>query len=137
MTFNQLSKNKQIRIPQRRKSRAPLLKGKPQHRGVVKKIFILTPKKPNSAKRKVAKVYIWKKSLRYDRTRYAIAYIPGTGHNLHDNSVVLLRGGGVPDLIGVNYHLIRGKMDFSEAELFERKKSRSKYGIMNFNRKCL
>jgi len=135
MTFNQQCKKKHTKIPKKTKCLTPLLKGKPQHKVIIKKVFELTPKKPNSAKRKVAKVYVWKKSLLYDRTRFTFAYIPGNGHNLHENSAVLIRGGKVPDLIGVHYHLVKGTLDFSAVEEFERKKSRSKYGIKNFDRK--
>ena len=97
----------------------PALKGNPQKRGVCVKIFIRTPKKPNSAQRKVAKVKL-SNNLKVE------AYIPGEGHNLQKFSVVLLKGGRVPDLPGVKYHLVRGKYDFQG--LKNRKNSRSLYG---------
>lgn len=88
-------------------------------RGICVKVYIRTPKKPNSAQRKVAKVKL--------STRQRVeVYIPGEGHNLQEYSVVLVRGGRVPDLPGVKYHLIRGKLDFKGVK--NRKQSRSKYG---------
>lgn len=95
------------------------LKQCPQKRGVCVKVFIKTPKKPNSAQRKVAKV-------RLSYGKKVEAYIPGEGHNLQDYSVVLMRGGRVKDLPGVKYHLIRGKFDFQGVK--NRKTSRSLYG---------
>jgi small subunit ribosomal protein S12 len=97
----------------------PALNKNPQKRGVCIKIFIRTPKKPNSAQRKVAKVKL-------SNNKKVEAYIPGEGHNLQKFSVVLLRGGRVPDLPGVKYHLIRGKYDFQG--LKTRKNARSLYG---------
>lgn len=111
------------KIKQRRakKSKAPALKFCPQHRGIVKKSFIVTPRKPNSAKRKVAKVLIC-------RTRRVVdIYLEGILLNrLNPHSVVLVRGRGPRDLPGVNYHAIRGKGDFPP--LLNRRKGRSKYG---------
>lgn len=101
------------------KKKTPALNKNPQRKGVCAKIIIRTPKKPNSAQRKVAKVKILS-------GRRVEAYIPGEGHNLQEYSVVLLRGGRVPDLPGVKYHLIRGKYDFQG--LKNRKNRRSFYG---------
>jgi len=86
------------------------------------KVYTTKPKKPNSAIRKIAKV-------RLSTGRRLIAYIPGQGHNLQEHSVVMIRGGRVPDLPGVHYHIIRGKYDFTGAETFERRKRRSKFGV--------
>jgi small subunit ribosomal protein S12 len=91
----------------------------PLKRGVCTKVYTMTPKKPNSAVRKVAKVKLSNKSE-------VIAYIPGIGHNLQEHSVVLIRGGRVKDLPGVKYHIVRGKLD--TAGVKDRKSSRSKYG---------
>lgn len=95
------------------------MKGNPQKKGVCLKVYTRTPKKPNSAIRKIAKVRLTNKIN-------IIAYIPGEGHNLQEHSVVLVRGGRVKDLPGVRYHLIRGKYDFQG--LLNRRKKRSKYG---------
>jgi small subunit ribosomal protein S12 len=100
-------------------NKVPALEKNPQKKGVCMKIFTKTPRKPNSALRKVAKV-------RLTNGRRVEAYIPGMGHNLQEYSVVLMRGGRVKDLPGVKYHLIRGKFDF--AGLHQRKTGRSKYG---------
>jgi len=96
-----------------------LPKGSPFKRGVCLKVYTTTPKKPNSALRKVAKV-------RLTNGDEVIAYIPGIGHNLQEHSVVMIRGGKVKDLPGVRYHIIRGKLDATGVE--GRKRSRSKYG---------
>ena len=101
------------------KSKTPALKGSPQRRGVCTRVFTHTPKKPNSALRKVARV-------RLTSGVEVTAYIPGIGHNLQEHSVVMIRGGRVKDLPGIKYHLIRGKFDF--LGLKNRKTSRSKYG---------
>jgi small subunit ribosomal protein S12 len=100
-------------------NKVPALEQNPQKKGVCVKVFTKTPRKPNSALRKVAKVKL-------TNGRKVDAYIPGIGHNLQEYSVVLMRGGRVKDLPGVKYHLVRGKFDFSG--LHERKTSRSKYG---------
>jgi len=116
-TINQL-----IRLgrePKKWKSKSPALEGCPQKRGVCIRVYTTTPKKPNSALRKVAKV-------RLSNGREVIAYIPGIGHNLQEHSVVLVRGGRVKDLPGVKYHIIRGALDAAGVE--NRRKSRSKYG---------
>ena len=107
------------RKPARVKSDAPALKGAPQRRGVCTRVYTVTPKKPNSALRKVARV-------RLTSGVEVTAYIPGVGHTLQEHSVVLVRGGRVKDLPGVRYHIIRGALDSSGVE--NRKQSRSKYG---------
>jgi small subunit ribosomal protein S12 len=117
-TLNQLLFN-YCRKKKRHKSRAPLLKKNPHKRGVCVKIFTRSPKKPNSASRKVAKVRI-KGGKKID------IFIPGEGHNLQEYSVVLFRGGRVPDLPGVRYKLIRGVYDL--AGIKARRTSRSMYG---------
>lgn len=116
-TVNQL-----VRKPRRKKvvkTKVPALTGRPQVRGVCKKVYTTTPKKPNSALRKVARV-------RLTNGFEVIAYIPGEGHNLQEHSVVMLRGGKVPDLPGVRYHIIRGVLDTQGIK--DRKVRRSKYG---------
>ncbi|MGE0707222.1 MAG: 30S ribosomal protein S12 [Planctomycetota bacterium] len=116
-TINQL-----VRAPRkqkRRKSKTPLLEGCPQKRGVCLQVKTMTPKKPNSALRKIARV-------RLSNGREVTAYIPGEGHNLQEHSIVLVRGGRVRDLPGVRYHIIRGTLDALGVE--GRKQSRSKYG---------
>jgi len=117
-TYNQLYKQN-CRILKKHKNKTPALLKNPQQKGVCIKIFIRTPKKPNSALRKVAKVKL-------SNGKKVDAYIPGEGHNLQKYSIVLMRGGRVPDLPGVKYHLIRGKYDFQG--LKNRKTSRSIYG---------
>jgi len=102
-----------------RKSRAPALQGCPQKRGVCVRVYTVTPKKPNSALRKVARV-------RLTNGIEVTAYIPGIGHNLQEHSVVLVRGGRVRDLPGVRYKIIRGALDAAGVQ--NRRKSRSKYG---------
>ena len=103
----------------RAKSSTPALKGSPQKRGVCTRVYTSTPKKPNSALRKVARV-------RLTNGIEVTAYIPGEGHNLQEHSLVLLRGGRVKDLPGVRYHIIRGTLD--TAGVTDRKQGRSKYG---------
>jgi len=102
-----------------KKSTAPALKNSPQKRGVCTRVYTTTPKKPNSALRKVARV-------RLTNGIEVTAYIPGIGHNLQEHSVVLVRGGRVKDLPGVRYHIVRGSLD--TAGVNNRKQSRSKYG---------
>ncbi|MDQ3024664.1 MAG: 30S ribosomal protein S12 [bacterium] len=116
-TINQLIRHGR-EVP-RVKSKSPALKACPQRRGVCTRVWTVTPKKPNSALRKVARV---KLTSGFEVT----AYIPGIGHNLAEHSVVLVRGGRVPDLPGVRYHIIRGTLD--AAGTANRKQSRSKYG---------
>jgi small subunit ribosomal protein S12 len=103
----------------RAKSKSPALRGSPQRRGVCTRVYTATPKKPNSALRKVARV-------RLTSGIEVTAYIPGIGHNLQEHSIVLVRGGRVKDLPGVRYKVIRGALDTAAAA--DRKKARSKYG---------
>ena len=116
-TINQLIKFGRNRKAKRRK--APALKGCPLKRGVCTRVYTTTPKKPNSALRKVARV-------RLTSGIEVSAYIPGAGHNLQEHSVVLVRGGRVKDLPGVRYHIVRGSFDTAGVE--GRRQSRSKYG---------
>lgn len=107
------------RVVQKAKTKAPAMQSSPQKRGVCTKVYTTTPKKPNSALRKVAKV-------RLVNGFEVIAYIPGEGHNLQEHSVVLIRGGRVKDLPGVRYHIIRGALDTQGVK--DRKQGRSLYG---------
>ena len=107
------------RKTKRSKTKTPALKGSPQRRGVCTRVFTMTPKKPNSALRKVARV-------RLTGGSEVNAYIPGVGHNLQEHSIVLVRGGRVRDLPGVRYHIIRGTQDAQSVG--DRKQARSKYG---------
>ena len=116
-TVNQLIRKPRQDKPSRNK--VPALKGCPQRRGVCTRVYTTTPKKPNSALRKVAKV-------RLTNQREVISYIPGEGHNLQEHSVVLIRGGRVRDLPGVRYHVLRGVLDTQGVK--DRRQSRSKYG---------
>lgn len=116
-TLNQLVR-KGRKVTQKKTS-APALKGNPQKRGVCTRVYTSTPKKPNSALRKVARV-------RLTSGIEVTSYIPGEGHNLQEHSIVLVRGGRVKDLPGVRYHIIRGTLDASGVE--GRNQSRSKYG---------
>jgi len=116
-TVNQLCKN--IRRLKKTLNRVPALEGSPQKKGVCLKVFTRTPKKPNSALRKVAR-------LRISTKKKISAYIPGEGHTLQQYSTVLMRGGRVKDLPGIKYHLVRGKYDF--LGLKNRRQARSKYG---------
>src|SRR6266446_5616844 len=116
-TINQLIKRG--RAKQRAKQAAPALQGSPQKRGVCTRVYTTTPKKPNSALRKVCRV---KLTNGYEVT----SYIPGVGHNLQEHSIVLIRGGRVKDLPGVRYHTVRGTLDAQGVA--NRKQSRSKYG---------
>lgn len=116
-TINQLIRKGRTRVVQ--KTKAPALASCPQKRGVCTRVYTSTPKKPNSALRKVARV-------RLTNQIEVTAYIPGEGHNLQEHSIVMIRGGRVKDLPGVRYHIIRGTMDTSGVA--ERKRSRSKYG---------
>ena len=116
-TINQLvRKGRQTKVV---KTSTPALKGSPQRRGVCTRVYTTTPKKPNSALRKVAKV-------RLVNGYEVISYIGGEGHNLQEHSVVLIRGGRVKDLPGVRYHIVRGSLDTQGVK--DRKQSRSKYG---------
>ena len=116
-TINQLVRKS--RKSMQEKSKAPALKNCPQKRGVCTRVYTSTPKKPNSALRKVARV-------RLTNSIEVTAYIPGIGHNLQEHSVVLIRGGRVKDLPGVRYHIVRGTLDC--AGVNDRKQSRSLYG---------
>lgn len=116
-TINQLVKHG--RKKQRRKTTAPALQRSPQKRGVCTRVYTQTPKKPNSALRKVARV-------RLTNGVEVTSYIPGIGHNLQEHSVVLIRGGRVKDLPGVRYHVIRGTLDSIGVQ--DRRQGRSKYG---------
>ncbi len=125
LTINQLIFKKQQRLKKKKLNKSKALLKCPQRKGVCLKVYIKTPKKPNSALRKVAKVKLTNKKT-------IIGYIPGIGHKLQEHSIVLVRGGRVPDLPGVKYHLVRGKYDLQG--LMTRKTSRSKYGTKK-NRK--
>ncbi len=116
-TINQLVRKGRTKIKSRTKS--PALKSSPQKRGVCVRVYTSTPKKPNSALRKVARV-------RLTNGMEITAYVPGEGHNLQEHSIVLVRGGRVKDLPGVRYHIVRGTLD--SAGVQKRKRSRSKYG---------
>ena len=117
-TISQLVRKGRTKI--RFKSTAPALKNSPLKRGVCTRVYTVTPKKPNSALRKVARV-------RLTNGIEVTAYIPGEGHNLQEHSIVLIRGGRVKDLPGVRYHIVRGSLD--TAGVAGRKQSRSKYGL--------
>ena len=116
-TINQLIRNP--RAPQVARNKVPALQASPQKRGVCTRVYTTTPKKPNSALRKVARV-------RLTNGFEVTSYIPGEGHNLQEHSVVLIRGGRVKDLPGVRYHIIRGTLDTSGVS--NRRQGRSKYG---------
>ena len=116
-TINQLVRKGRTNI--KNKSKSPALDSCPQRRGVCTRVYTTTPKKPNSAMRKVARV-------RLTNGKEVNVYIPGEGHNLQEHSIVLIRGGRVKDLPGVRYHIVRGALDTSGVD--GRKKSRSKYG---------
>ncbi|HHW39855.1 MAG TPA: 30S ribosomal protein S12 [Syntrophomonadaceae bacterium] len=116
-TLNQLIRKGRQKV--KKKSTAPALKNSPQKRGVCTRVYTTTPKKPNSALRKVARV-------RLTNGIEVTAYIPGIGHNLQEHSVVLVRGGRVKDLPGVRYHIIRGSLDTAGVQ--NRNRGRSKYG---------
>jgi len=116
-TINQLVRDGRMKA--RKKTTAPALQSCPQKRGVCVRVYTSTPKKPNSALRKIARV-------RLTNGMEVTSYIPGEGHNLQEHSLVLIRGGRVKDLPGVRYHIIRGTLDASGVA--NRKRSRSKYG---------
>jgi len=117
-TINQLVRQGRKDVAQ--KEKAPALRGSPQKRGVCTRVYTTTPKKPNSALRKIARV-------RLSNKMEVTCYIPGEGHNLQEHSIVLIRGGRVKDVPGVRYHIIRGTLDTSGVE--GRKQSRSLYGV--------
>jgi small subunit ribosomal protein S12 len=112
-----------VRRQKLRKVKAKKMEGRPQLKGICMKVTTMKPKKPNSAIRKIARV------LLTGTKKTVTVYIPGQGHNLQQYSVVLIRGGRVPDLLGVHYHALRGKLDFSTRENFERRTRRSKYSL--------
>ncbi len=116
-TINQLIRKEREKA--KKKNKTPALQGSPQKRGVCVRVYTTTPKKPNSALRKVA-------SVRLTNGIEVTSYIPGVGHNLQEHSVVLIRGGRVKDLPGVRYHIIRGTMDTAGVD--DRRRGRSKYG---------
>lgn len=116
-TINQLIRKP--RAPRVAKNKVPALAGSPQRRGVCTRVFTTTPRKPNSAMRKVARI-------RLNNGFEVTGYIPGEGHNLQEHSVVMIRGGRVKDLPGVRYHIIRGSLDTQGVK--DRKQARSKYG---------
>ena len=116
-TINQLVRSP--RVSERIKSKSPAMENCPQRRDVCTRVYTTTPKKPNSALRKVAKI-------RLTNGFEVISYIGGEGHNLQEHSVVLVRGGRVKDLPGVRYHIVRGSLDLQAVK--DRKQSRSKYG---------
>ena len=116
-TINQLCKKN--RLSKIRRNKVPALQSNPQKKGVCLKIFLRTPKKPNSALRKLAR-------LKLTNGKKVTAYIPGEGHNLQEHSVILIRGGRVKDLPGVRYHTVRGALDTQGVQ--NRKQCRSKYG---------
>jgi len=116
-TISQLIRKGRVKV--QKKTNTPALAGSPQRRGVCVRVYTTTPKKPNSALRKVARVRL---TSGYEVT----SYIPGIGHNLQEHSVVLVRGGRVKDLPGVRYHVVRGTLDTVGVQ--DRKQSRSKYG---------
>nr|YP_008578518.1 ribosomal protein S12 [Asclepias nivea]YP_008578563.1 ribosomal protein S12 [Asclepias nivea]YP_008578603.1 ribosomal protein S12 [Asclepias syriaca]YP_008578647.1 ribosomal protein S12 [Asclepias syriaca]YP_009235519.1 ribosomal protein S12 [Cynanchum wilfordii]YP_009235606.1 ribosomal protein S12 [Cynanchum auriculatum]YP_009652514.1 ribosomal protein S12 [Vincetoxicum insigne]YP_009652515.1 ribosomal protein S12 [Vincetoxicum insigne]YP_009746952.1 ribosomal protein S12 [Vincetoxicum len=117
-TIKQLIRN--TRQPIRNRTKSPALRGCPQRRGTCTRVYTITPKKPNSALRKVARVRL---TSGFEIT----AYIPGIGHNLQEHSVVLVRGGRVKDLPGVRYHIVRGTLDAVGVK--DRQQGRSKYGV--------
>ena len=123
-TINQLIRKSRKSLEE--KSKAPALKTSPQKRGVCTRVYTSTPKKPNSALRKVARV-------RLTNSIEVTAYIPGIGHNLQEHSVVLIRGGRVKDLPGVRYHIIRGSLDTAGVQ--DRAQARSKYGAKRAKKK--
>lgn len=120
-TSKQLMRNARVR--RYRRPRLLALQGSPHRRGIIYRLTTMTPRKPNSAKRKIAKV-----RLVFNQKR-VFASVPGKGHTLHEYSAVMLRGGSAKDLPGVNYALMRGLLDFAPNELFQRMARRSKFGI--------
>jgi len=122
VTFNQLLRKKSSQKFKKRYNISSSLEKCPQKKGVCIRVTTMKPKKPNSAIRKIAKVKL-------STGRDVMCYIPGQGHRLQKHSVVLVRGGRVPDLPGIHYHAVRGKYDFIGTENFVRKAGRSKYGL--------
>jgi len=128
ISFGQLNSKLRSRVNIKNKLKSPALIGGPYRRSVVEKVFIRTPKKPNSAKRKICKAVVRMTRRRVD------SYIPGMGHNLQKFSQILLRGGRCKDVPGVRYHCVKGKLDFHFRERFVRTKRRSIYGIPKFKK---
>jgi small subunit ribosomal protein S12 len=126
ITARQLLKN--CRKKKSHYNSSKLLNGCPHKKGVCLKVRTMAPKKPNSAVRKIVK-------LRLSNDKQILSYVPGQGHNLHEHSRVLVRGGRVPDLPGIHYKLIRGKYDFAWTETFERYNRRSKFSIPKDHKK--
>lgn len=120
-TVQQLFKNARVR--RYRRPRLLALQGSPHRRGIIYKLTTMTPRKPNSAKRKIAKVRV------VFNLKRVFATVPGKGNTLHEYSTVMIRGGSAKDLPGVNYALMRGLLDFAAPEQFQRKARRSKFGI--------
>jgi len=127
ITLTQLSR--QPRVTRYCKVYTPRLAGSPNRRAVCLKVYTVKPKKPNSAIRKIAKVKIAATGKR------TLIYLPGQGHTLQQHSVVMVRGGRIPDLPGVRYRAIRGVYDFTSKETFDRKTNRSKYGVSSGKKK--
>ena len=125
-TINQLCKKQKSRKKKKKLNKVPALDKCPQKKGICSKLVLRTPKKPNSALRKLVKLRL------LSNKKIVTAYIPGEGHNLQDYSAVLIRGGRVKDVPGVKYHLVRGKFDL--LGLKDRKTSRSKYGTKNLKK---
>lgn len=121
-TFQQLIKNP--RKKKRKRGRTPFLQKCPQKKGICVRVYTTKPKKPHSAIRKIAKLYL------PSAKRHVLAYIPGQGHNLSSHSVVLIRGGRVRDIPGMHAKILRNKYDFIHKEAFIRKRRRSKYGLI-------
>ena len=119
-TINQLCKKQKSRKKKKKLNKVPALNQCPQKKGICSKLVLRTPKKPNSALRKIVK-------LRLTNDKMVYAYIPGEGHNLQEHSVVLIRGGRVKDLPGVRYHIVRGTLDSGGVK--DRTQRRSKYGV--------
>ena len=127
VTYNQLARRP--RVTRYIKPYTPRLNFSPNKRAVCLKVYTIKPKKPNSAIRKIAKVKL-------SNGQRTLIYLPGQGHSLQQHSVVLIRGGRVPDLPGIRYRAVRGKYDFSSKENFERKTNRSKYGTSSGKKKA-
>lgn len=119
VTFSQIARGARVYLHRRTKS--PRLRGCPQKRATCIRVYTISPKKPNSAVRKIAKV-------RLSTGQRTLVYLPGQGHSLQQHSVILIRGGRTPDCPGISYKAIRGKHDFTSRESFDRRTNRSKYG---------
>jgi small subunit ribosomal protein S12 len=128
LTNSQLLKGSRKVIHKKFRVNSPRLAGSPQKRATCLKVYTISPKKPNSAVRKIAKVKL-------STGEKTLVYLPGQGHTLQQHSVILIRGGKIPDCPGISYRAVRGKYDFSYKEIFERKTNRSKYGTPLFKKK--